>query len=50
MILVLNCGSQSIKYKLFQLQKKHLCEVESEEITISKPNQYKKILHNHNIS
>jgi len=44
MILVLNCGSQSIKYKLFKLQKEHPREVESEEITISNSAQYKKIL------
>jgi len=34
MILVLNCGSQSIKYKLFRLRKKQIQEIASEKIEI----------------
>ena len=45
MILVLNCGSQSIKYKLFRLREKQLQEIASEKIEIKKSDQYKKILH-----
>jgi len=41
MILVLNCGSQSIKYKIFD---KNLNEIEKFEIEIKKQSDYKKVL------
>ena len=44
MILVLNCGSQSIKYKLFHFQKRQPQEIAFEKIVIKKSDQYKKIL------
>ncbi len=44
MILVLNCGSQSIKWKLFRLKRKQVLEIKSEGIRVDKSSQYKKIL------
>jgi acetate kinase len=41
MILVLNCGSQSIKYKIFD---KNLNEIEKFETGIKKQSDYKKVL------
>jgi len=44
MILVLNCGSQSIKWKLFQIKQKQLQERDSGEVKIKNSRQYKKVL------
>ncbi len=44
MILVLNCGSQSIKWKIFQLKGNKIEELESEDIRVSNSKQYQKKL------
>jgi len=44
MILVLNCGSQSIKWKIFQLKGSKIEELESEDIRVNKSEQYQKKL------
>ncbi len=44
MILVLNCGSQSIKYKIFQYSKSKLSVLDSFSISIKNPKKYKETL------
>ncbi len=41
MILVLNCGSQSLKYKIFD---KNLLLVKKEEVRIANQKEYRKVL------